>query len=637
LIAAALTVALAGLTVPAQAQARRSLQGSVAGWANAAHRVGSTPATQGVAFRVYLNTRNSAAAAAYATAVTTPGSKYYGKFLTPAQYNARYAPTAADVSSVKSWLASQGFKVGAVGDSNKFVAAAGTVAQAAKAFQTSFATYKYAGRNLRANNRPLTVPSTVPAIEAVTGLDQSGALVTPASPPGPPAVFMNGTPCSAYWGDKTVAADPTADGTVLPSAPTDFAPCGYTPSQLQGAYGMSGAISSGNDGHGVTVAIIDAFSSPTILADANKYSSLHGLPSLNGLYSEHIAPGTQQRAANKKMDPAGWSGEQTLDVEAVHTMAPGAKILYVGAPNNGADMTASMNWVVSRHAADIITNSYGNSSEALPPGQIKPQNDLFIQAALTGISIFFSSGDNSDETNGVAGATPTPDWPASSPWVTAVGGTSLGIAQDNSRIFELGWATEKSTLNTTTGAWNAPFYLYGAGGGTSRLFGQPSYQAGVVPSSMSQTYGGAAMRVVPDVSALADPTTGMLIGQTQVFPDGHSAYAEYRIGGTSLASPLYAGMFALAVQKAGHEFGLANPVLYKAPANDITTADDSTYTGAVRVDFKNGVDATGGYVYSARYFDNETGLTIHVANGYDDITGVGSPTGQAWLDYVSSH
>ena len=70
-----------------------------------------------------------------------------------------------------------------------------------------------------------------------------------------------------------------------------------------------------------------------------------------------------------------------------------------------------------------------------------------------------------------------------------------------------------------------------------------------MPSSMADTYGTGPMRVVPDVAALADPTTGMLVGQTQTFPDGHTDYAEYRIGGTSLASPLYAGMFALAVQK----------------------------------------------------------------------------------------
>jgi subtilase family serine protease len=144
---------------------------------------------------------------------------------------------------------------------------------------------------------------------------------------------------------------------------------------------------------------------------------------------------------------------------------------------------------------------------------------------------------------------------------------------------------------------------------------------------------------VPDVAALADPTTGMLVGETQTFPDGHQAYSEYRIGGTSLASPLYAGMFALAMQKAGHPFGLANPVLYqtRAASSDITTAQRSTYPGAVRADYVNGVDAADGYVYSERTFDSDQALTIHVRDGYDDVTGIGSPAGEAWLDAIAAH
>jgi subtilase family serine protease len=264
---------------------------------------------------------------------------------------------------------------------------------------------------------------------------------------------------------------------------------------------------------------------------------------------------------------------------------------------------------------------------------------MFVQAAAEGISLFFSSGDDADETGAVAGATPTPDWPASSQWVTAVGGTSLGVGESNNRLFELGWETTKSTLNTTAPvSWNTPTWLYGSGGGTSRLFAQPSYQAGVVPDSLATANGGnTPMRVVPDVAAVGDPTTGMLVGQTQTFPDGHTAYSEYRIGGTSLSSPLYAGMFALATQRAGHGLGFANPVLYGAAANDITKADLDTYPGAVRADYVNGVDDADGYVYSARWFDQDEGLTIHVAPGYDDVTGVGSPAGQDWLAAIAGH
>jgi len=144
------------------------------------------------------------------------------------------------------------------------------------------------------------------------------------------------------------------------------------------------------------------------------------------------------------------------------------------------------------------------------------------------------------------------------------------------------------------------------------------------------------MRVVPDVAALGDPTTGMAVGQTQTFSDG-VYYDEYRIGGTSLASPLYAGIWALAVQKHG-PYGLANPTLYAAQGTtyDVTQAPLTQYPGAVRVDYTNSENGTGGYTYSARWFDRDENLTIHVRPGYDDVTGVGAPNGSAWLTAVQS-
>src|SRR5699024_6942517 len=146
-------------------------------------------------------------------------------------------------------------------------------------------------------------------------------------------------------------------------------------------------------------------------------------------------------------------------------------------------------------------------------------------------------------------------------------------------------------------------YLYGGGGGTSRLFAQPSYQAGVVPDDIA-TYGGTRppARVVPDVSALGDPNTGMLVGQTQRFSDG-TYYDEYRIGGTSLSSPLYAGMFALAVQRHG-SYGLANPALYAArgASYDVTKDLRPTYPGVVRANFVNGENGDDGYSYFTRTF-----------------------------------
>jgi subtilase family serine protease len=634
---AALAAGTLGLSPIADAAAQgHRLPGSVPSWATAAHRVGASKAGTKVDFRVYLAPRGGDAAARYALAASTPGNRLYGKFLTPRQFNARYAPSTSTVAAVKQWLASQGFKVASVPGNRRYVEATGTVGKAARAFHTSFAQYKVQGKTLRANSRPLVVPRSLKAVEGVIGLDQSMALGH--SHATAPAGFRNAGPCSDYWGQKTVSSNPPLDGTNLPATPQDWAPCGYAGAQLQGAYGMTAA-SGTTGGSGVTIAIIDAYASPTILKDANEYFTRHGLPAFEpGQFRQHVSPGTYRRPENRAQYPQEWSGEETLDVEAAHTMAPGANILYVGSPNNYQDMDAAMNWIVSRHAADIVTNSYGFAGEALPRGYIKPFNDILVQAAAEGISEFFSSGDSGDETGGVSGATPTPDWPASSPWVTAVGGTSLGVGETNNRLWELGWETGRETLTGTADSpsWSEPKYMYGSGGGTSRLFAQPSWQKGF-SDDISTTH-----RVVPDVSALGDPTTGMLVGQTQAFPDG-TYYDEYRIGGTSLSSPLYAGMFALVVQKAGHDFGLANPALYGAQtasndtaSNDILPPSDADPTGAVRPDFRNYVDPSDGYVYSVRLFDYDSPLTIHVRAGYDDVTGIGSPNGQTWIDKVAA-
>ena len=631
-------ICIAFIRLSAAPPARTSLSGSVPPWARAANRSEPASGTDAVIFRVYLPWRGGDAAAAFALSVSTPGSLNAGQFLSPTQFRNQFSPTSQDMSAVTSWLKQQGFAIGYTPANRHFVEASGTVAQASAAFATTFSIYNYAGAQLRSQDSALSVPSALPAIAAVIGLDESDALVRPgvaAAPP--PDAFVNARPCSAYWGEKTVANTPTPDGTTLPASPSAWAPCGYAGAQLQGVYGLAGAIAGGTDGRGVTVAVIDAYASPTIVQDVETYSSLHGLPSLRGVFRQVVAPGTFRRPQNPAQDPQGWSGEETLDIEAVHTMAPGASIVYVGAPNNRQDLDSALNHVVDQHLADIVSNSYGFAGEALPPGFIKPYNDTMIQAAAEGISVLFSSGDSGDETLGVAGATPTPDWPASSPWVTAVGGTSLGVSAANGRVFELGWQTRRSFL--VNGAWGPRTYLYGSGGGTSRLFTQPAYQAGVVPNALSKRYGGPAMRVVPDISAVGDPNTGMLIGQTQTFPDGSVRYSEYRIGGTSLSSPLAAGMLALAVQRRGAPIGFANPALYAIAGTgayyDITKTDLGAYPGTVRSDFVNGVDASNGYRFSARWFDEDGILTIHVAPGYDDVTGLGSPNGEAWLSGLS--
>ena len=268
-----------------------------------------------------------------------------------------------------------------------------------------------------------------------------------------------------------------------------------------------------------------------------------------------------------------------------------------------------------------MTNSYGFPTELLPFGFIKPQEDTLLQGAIEGIGIYFSSGDNSDESMSVGYR--TADWPASSPFVTAVGGTSLGVGQSNNRVIETGWGTHTSSLNTTTGAWVDHGWLYGSGGGVSRLFAEPSYQANAVPGSVFAAQGRTG-RAIPDIAAFGDPNTGYLIGQTQTFPGGVVKYSEYRIGGTSLSSPIMAGIMALADQAKGSAHGFANPAFY-ANATSGAFYDVLHQAGAVvRVNYVNSVDASNGLAYRLRTFDQ--GLSLKTTPGWDDITGLGTPT-----------
>jgi subtilase family serine protease len=317
----------------------------------------------------------------------------------------------------------------------------------------------------------------------------------------------------------------------------------------------------------------------------------------------------------------------------VHTMAPGATIIFVGAPNDRRDLDAALNHVVDRGLAQIVTNSYGYPTELMPPGFVRPINDTLIQAAIEGIGVYFSSGDDGDEVLNIGFR--SVDWPAASPWVTAVGGTTLAVTAGDSYQFETGWGTKKSTLSGNHWTPTPPGdFIYASGGGTSRIFPQPFYQVGVVPQAISGYFNGNG-RAVPDVAMDGDPNSGMLEGQTQTFPDGSVKYSEYRIGGTSLSSPLFAGLMALADQKAGHPHGFANPALYALFGSNAyrDVVNPASTVAVVRVDYVNTVDASAGTTTSLRTA-NQTG-TLATRPGYDDVTGLGSPVGAALISLLS--
>ena len=614
---------LAPLALSLAAQAQTKLAGSAPAWANAKNLVKAANPSDDVGFRVYLGWNNPSAVEALAQAVSDPASASYKNYLTPAQFRQQFAPSQAQVGAVQSWLLGQGFTVVYTPQNNHYVSGEGTVAQAAAAFATSFGMYSISGLTLRSPASDVSIPDSLAGIVAgVIGLDDSAQLVHTNHTTGdgdapPPAAFISAQPCSSYWGQVQAVGftNPYGSGT-LP-----YAPCGYTPQQIKGAYGLS---STSLDGSGQTVAIIDAYAAPTIVEDVNQWSSNRGLPPLHGgQFTQVVAPGTfRHPERGMKQDPQGWYGEETLDVEAVHGMAPGANIVFVGAPNAFQDLDAALNHVVDRGLTQIVSNSYGFPTEVLPPGFIKPLEDTILQGVIEGIGIYFSSGDNSDESLVVGYR--TTDWPASSPFVTAVGGTSLAVGAANNYLFETGWGT--FTTSWTGTAWKPTppgAWLYGAGGGVSQLFPEPSYQVGVVHASVFSAQGRTG-RAVPDVAADADPNTGYLIGETQTFPDGSVKYSEYRIGGTSLSCPLMAGIMALADQAAGQPHGFANPFFYSQPGAFTDIVNPASTVAVVRTNYVNSVDASAGLAYTLRTM-NQT-LSLQTTPGYDDVTGLGTPT-----------
>lgn len=630
-------------------QANTPLADSQPAWATAGARVGATPSNTRITFRVYLALRDSAGASALAAAVSDPNSASFRHYLSTDQVRSRFAPSDASVAAVRSWLTNNGLTVEDVPANNQFVEASGTATQVANAFAVHLGQYRVRNHTLRAADRSLSVPASLAGIvTGVIGVDQALSLVHPNSTNGqtspsaepttvaPPAGFRNAPPCSQYWGQH-IATVPSYGpyGSQVP-----YAPCGYVPSQFRSVYGTSGAVAQGIDGTGTTVAIVDAFASPTIFQDASRYAALNDSahPLKASQFHQLVFPTNHQLEGPDECDAAGWYGEETLDVEAVHGMAPGADILYVGGSDcQDISLDKALNAIVSGNLAQIVSNSYGDLGEDIPFGELQSFQNISVQAVIEGIGLYFSSGDDGDETDNFT--RPTPDFSASSPWVTAVGGTSLGVGANGNRVLETGWETTKSTLTAGPKGhlyWD-PFpgaFLYGSGGGTSRLFPEPFYQQGVVPNALAQenhAHGGRG-RVVPDISVDGDPNTGMLVGETQTFPSG-VFYDQYRIGGTSLSSPLFAGVMALADQYQHVRHGFINPSLYALAGTNAITDVTHVTAADIRVDYVNGVNAADGTTTSIRTFDDQS-TSIHTKPGYDNVTGLGTPNGVNFLSRI---
>lgn len=425
-----------------------------------------------------------------------------------------------------------------------------------------------------------------------------------------------------------------------------WAICGYTPAQLRGAYGVSGGLATGK---GVTVAVVDAYASPTMPADANRYAASVGDPVFGQTQYQQLLPASFD--ATGECGASGWYEEQTLDIEAVHAMAPGANVLYVAAADcTFGPLLDALTAITDNHLADVVSNSWTGPEQDLTAPVSAAFTQVFEQGTVEGIGFDFAAGDcgynNPWTTCGAQGLSnyDQVNFPPSSPWVTAVGGTTLAIGKTATYQWETGWGDivvpqQGRTWKPAPPGQYPADYAFGGGGGTSTFFQQPSYQGGVVPSALSRRLpngrlSAQLMREVPDVAMDGDPATGFRVGETVVLRGGTIGFQFSRVGGTSLSSPLFAGLEADAAQGTGpRTLGFVNPALYalagSAAFHDVTDSPlgPGVRIAAARNEWANPAVGTGGEQTFLYTFGRDGGnkSLLRAVRGYDDVTGLGSP------------
>jgi subtilase family serine protease len=607
--------------------------------------LGAVSGSQAVDFEVLLALPRQSAVEAEVKALSSPGSASFRKFLTPAQFREAYSPSPAAVSAVEAWVRGAGLSVKSVARSRLYVEVTGTMARAEKLVGTTLHDYAYQGMRLAEPVGNYVIPASLHStVAGIVNLDDTAMLQRPqidagaavravssanARPektlPGPPPGNYYGVqPCSAYYGQKMATTMPKAYGKRWP-----YTICGYHAVQYEKAFGLYNGIQKGMNGTGVTVAITDAYAAPTILSDADTWSAQNKLAPFGAGQFKQLVPAPDGYSDVNSCGAQGWYGEETLDVESVHAMAPGANILYVGGANCAGGLNTAWANVIDDHLASVVTDSWSYSSEDLPLGLVDFFHEFLLEAATTGITVMFSSGDDGDEV--AATGQKQVGLPGSDPYATGVGGTSTEIGKDGNIVFQSGWSNFYAQLSGTKWAPKPPgVFSSGAGGGTSVRFKQPFYQVGVVPASISEYFGKTPMRAVPDVAMPADPNTGLRIGETQQFPNG-TYYATFRLGGTSLSSPLFAGVVADAVQYNGAAIGFINPLLYDdvdtSAISDVLATNGPQST--VRTNLTDISNPTSPRSWELQTIGVPT--TIFTGNGYDDMTGVGTPNGTYFL------
>jgi subtilase family serine protease len=386
-------------------------------------------------------------------------------------------------------------------------------------------------------------------------------------------------------------------------------PC-YVPAQMQAAYDLQPLYNRGITGRHETIVIVDSFGSPTIRSDLSHFDRTFGLPSPPSF--KIIQPAGQvPRYNSRNGTEVGWAGETTLDVEWAHTIAPRANILLVETPvaeSTGLDglpqIVQAENYVINNHLGQVISQSFGAAEGTFPgAASIDGLRSAYINAQQNGVTVLAATGDEGATDDNNSGALYTHrvvDWPASDPLVTAVGGTQLALDDNGLRTTaDVVWndGSNYGLLNAITGSPDPTGIA--TGGGNSSVFGRPSYQNGV-----SRVVGDH--RGIPDI-AMSAACSGLVVTYNSF---GGSPAGWYVSCGTSEASPLFAGIVALADQEAGHSLGLINPALYTMYAEHARGLVDIT-------DGNNTVSFTQhGSMYTVKGY--------YAGRGYDLVSGVGT-------------
>lgn len=559
---------------------------------------------------VALKPRSPDTLESYATDVSTPGSNVYRQFLSVAQFRARFAPTDAQIAAVSDSLRTHGLSPSPVTANGLAISVTAPAAAIERAFSTSLNRLSLAnGRTAFANTvAPLLDPSIAGLVQDVVGLDN-------LSVPQPVGLVKGHAKPRVSRHVPTGGPQPCATASSVASS---FG--SYTTDQIASAYRFSGLYGAGDEGAGQTVAIYEL--EGNIQSDVTAYESCYGISAPVSYSEVDGGPPPPDTSASDGL-------ETSLDIDNVVGLAPRVNVLVYQGPNSNSNLPGAgpydvYNAIISQNRAHVISTSWGicESQDTPVPTAQQDENTLFQEAATQGQSVFAAAGDSGSEdctdSNGIPEGGLAAGDPASQPFVTGAGGTTMPALGPPPT--EAVWNDPESSGVCAITLLGLPFPVAcGGGGGVSSLWGMPSYQSGAPASlnvinsnSSGATCGapaGTNCREVPDVSADADPATGYTAYYNGDGTATDSA-AWTPIGGTSGAAPLWAALAADANASpfcGGSPIGFANPALYRAAAAAYGLDFNDVRTG------NNDATMTNGGLYPA-------------GPGYDMATGLGTPS-----------